>query len=115
MRVGDALSDIFRLENGTAQGSIISPLLFLIMTNDQPDVLVNVESSLFADDSAVFKSGQKLKIYNTANLKNLDRLGKWCDTWGFKVSMDKTIEVLFTRRIGENNIKLIFNGKHLGK
>ena len=55
VRVGDALSDIFRLENGTTQGSIISPLLFLIMINDLPDVLVNVDSSLFADDSAVFK------------------------------------------------------------
>ena len=58
VRVGDALSDIFRLENGTAQGSSISPLLFLIMINDLPDVLANVESSLFADDSAVFKSGK---------------------------------------------------------
>ena len=61
--VGDALSSVQRLENGTAQGSIISPLLFLIMINDLPDVLVNIESSLFADDSAVFKSGKKHKVH----------------------------------------------------
>ena len=91
MRVGDALSDTFRLENATAQGSIISPLLFLIMIKDLPDVLANVESSLFADDSAVFKSGQNLKYITQQIQKNLDKLGKWCDTWGFKVSMDKTI------------------------
>ena len=54
----DALSSIYSLENGTAQGSIISPLLFLIMINDLPDVLVNIESSLIADDNAVFKSGK---------------------------------------------------------
>ena len=37
---------------GTAQGSIISPLPFLIMINGQPDPLNDVESSLFADDAA---------------------------------------------------------------
>ena len=61
MRVGDALSDIFRFENGTSQRSIISPLLFLIMINDLPDALVNVESSPFADDSTVFKACKNLK------------------------------------------------------
>ena len=65
MRVGDTLSSVQRLESGTAQGSIISPLLFLIMINDLPDVLVNIESSLFADDSAVFKSGKKHEVHYT--------------------------------------------------
>ena len=36
--------------------------LFLIMINDLPDSL-DVESSLFADDSCVFKSGKKSKLY----------------------------------------------------
>ena len=63
VRVGDALSSVHRLENGAAQGSIISPLLFLIMINDLPDVLVSIECSLFADDSAVFKLGKKHKVH----------------------------------------------------
>ena len=78
LRVGDALSDVFCHVNGTAQGSIISQLLFLIIINfnDLPDVLVNVESSLLADDSAVFKLGKNLKYVTQQIHKNLDKLEK---------------------------------------
>jgi len=34
VRVGAALSDMQLLDNGTTQGSVISPLLFLLMIND---------------------------------------------------------------------------------
>ena len=111
VRVGDALSSIDSLENGTAQRSIISPLLFLIMINDLPDVLVNIESSLFGDDNAVFKSGTNLKCITEQVQNNLNELEEWCDKWGFNVSMDKTLAVLFTRRIANNKVILKFNGK----
>ena len=60
IKVGSAFSQKYALDNGTAhcaQGSIISPLLFLLMMNDLPDSL-DVESSLFADDSCVSKAGK---------------------------------------------------------
>ena len=34
--------------------------LFLIMINDMPKELLDVESSVIADDSAIFKSGKNL-------------------------------------------------------
>ena len=60
VRVGAALSDTQLLDNGTTQGSVISPLLFLLMINDLPDSLHGVETSLFADDSCIYKSGKNL-------------------------------------------------------
>jgi len=36
VRVGNQLSKVIAVDNGTPQGSVISPLLFLIMINDLP-------------------------------------------------------------------------------
>ena len=99
VRVGADLSNIQLLENGTAQGSVISPLLFLIMINDLPKCLDGVESSLFADDSALFKSGRDLDSILKAMQKNLNKIAAWCDLWGFKINIEKTAAVLFTHRI----------------
>ena len=65
VRVEETLSKIDKLENGSPQGSILSPLLFLIMINDTPKELFDVEASLFADDSAIFKSGKNLTYIST--------------------------------------------------
>jgi hypothetical protein len=55
VRVGTTLSQIHKMENGTTQGANISPLAFISMMDDLPDSLEDVEPSLFADDSAIFK------------------------------------------------------------
>jgi len=74
VKVGNAVSQKYILDNGTAQGSIISQLLFLIMINDLPNFLQDVESSLFAGDRCIFKSGKNLKHMNKLLQNNLDRL-----------------------------------------
>jgi len=79
VKVGSAVSQKYILDNGTAQGSIISPLLFLIIINDLPNSLQDVEFSLFADDSCIFKSGKNLKQIEKLLQTNLDRLSVWCD------------------------------------
>ena len=57
---------IYSLENGTSQGSRISPQLFLCMIDDLPNSLQTVETSLFADDSLVYKAGRNIKLLQTA-------------------------------------------------
>jgi len=60
LEFGKELSEIVENKNGTPQGSVISPLLFLIMVNDQPECIKGSEVSLFADDSCLFKPGRRL-------------------------------------------------------
>ena len=59
VKVGAETSEKRTLENGTPQGSVLSPILFLIMINDIEIGNTGAQLSLFADDSSTFKSGKK--------------------------------------------------------
>ena len=77
VRVGTALSQTYKLENGTPQGSIISPLLFILMMNDFPEFDdINTKVSLFADDSAIWRSEKNLKYNNKKLQQHLDIITK---------------------------------------
>ena len=54
VQVGDSFSDPFTNENGTPQGSSISPILFLIMVNDFPKLSSFTSDAFFADDCTMY-------------------------------------------------------------
>ena len=75
VRVGAAVSDVYRLDNGTPQGSIISPLLFNIMVNDLPDPNnMALAPAVFADDYAAWMAGKNLKHLCSNVQKHLDEI-----------------------------------------
>lgn len=106
------LSSIYTQVNGVPQGSVISPLLFLILINDL--TLPNVSLSLFADDCAVYKSGKQLNLLIKQIQSALNNFSTFCNTWGLKISVLKSSYVIFTQRpvsvhtkpLYINNVKL---------
>lgn len=69
VRIGSEVSNIYWIENGTPQGSVINPLLFSVTVNDVfEQVEPGIGRSLFADDGALWKRG-KDTIYNTKNIQ----------------------------------------------
>ena len=95
VKVEGQLSDTFQFENGTPQGSVISPVLFLIAINDFPDLGPGIKKSIFADDSAIWKSGRNLKTLTKQIQDATEKIQKWCLEWGFSISTEKTIGVVF--------------------
>ena len=82
------------------------------MINDLPDSLHGVETSLFADDSCIYKSGKNIDKILEVIQHNLDLLD-WCERLGFKINTDKTVVVLFTHRIDKIEKILKINDKPL--
>ena len=113
VRIGSPLSRSHKLENGTPQGSVISPFLFLIMINDIEVPENNTRLSLYVDDSATWKTGSNLTSFVRDVQTYVDKIVKCFNNWGFKLSADKTVAIRFTKRRNTrlDEVKLYVNGK----
>ena len=101
IRLGSVLTGSFMQENGVPQGSILSPVLFLLKINSVMKCLENTygsNGSLFVDDLSLGLSGQTLEGVERRLQAVLRTLQTWCDENGFKFSPSKTICVHFTRK-----------------
>ena len=97
VKVGVELSNVFILENGIPQGSVISPLLFAIMVNDLPHAIKS-DHGMFADDCAFWESGASIPGLITSTQSTLNNICKWCLKWGFTISKTKSVAMLFTKK-----------------
>ncbi len=58
----DGRANVQNIEYGVPQGSVLGPLLFIILTNDLANALSHSKSILFADDTTVYVTSRNLKI-----------------------------------------------------
>ena len=91
IKVNDEISDSVKLNAGTPQGSVLSPLLFLIYVNDIPIDPSNnqVKISQFADDLGMWTYAPRNPFLQKRLARTLADLEKWCPKWRIKLNAKK--------------------------
>lgn len=91
------------MENGTSQGSIVSPVLISVMINavfssvDRPIGVV-----LFADDGVTWKRGRNV------DSEAIRKVEAWALEWGFRFSVAKKRQLFFSLK-GKSRTSLTLN------
>lgn len=114
VRVGAAFSKEYRIENGTPQGSVCSPLLFNLMINDIfYEVGPDIGKSLYADDGALWKRGRNISFVTRKIQEAITAVEQWANMWGFKLSVPKTQVICFSKSPKTSELGLKMYGQAL--
>ena len=91
----NTLSDEHTVNYGTPQGSVLGPLMYILLSNDLPKCLKFSSCVTFADDTTVFISGNNLRfLYKKIN-EDLKSLSDWFNSNSLTLNVEKTKYILF--------------------
>ena len=95
VKINEFESNILGTSIGSPQGSVLSPLLFLIFINDIVNVSSILNFNLFADDTCIYASDSNLvNLYTTLNCEIL-KVEKWISANLLSLNVSKTVYLLF--------------------
>ena len=82
-------SDAFDISFGTAQGSCLGPLLFLLFCNDIHLLPLYSQLILFADDTTLFNSHKSEKFLEYMLNRDLEILLDWFNANQLSINLEK--------------------------
>ena len=92
-----SMSEWIKIKHGVPQGSVLSPLLFLLYINDLPKVLSNnALPILFADDTGIIITGNNELTYQEELNATFTVITNWFQLNALFLNFDKTQFVQFT-------------------
>lgn len=111
VRCHDKTSSFKQVRRGLPQGAVSSTTLFNCMVNDLCHVLrciPRVDIVMFADDLAIYVSGDNMDIMEHIMNCALKLLNEWVQQNEMEVNIDKTFYQIFTMRNIERKPQLFF-------
>ena len=111
VKVNNFFSSQINPKTEVPQGSVLSPLLFLIYVNDLPTPHHKQNSlSQFDDGTAQWAFSRNVRIAAKLLQQDLLKLAMWCAKWRSKLNPVETKVIIFSRSIltrkTELNLKL---------
>lgn len=109
VRCDEETFNIYPINVGIPQGSILVPTMYNILTHDIPHSN-DTHLVTFADDTAVLSFNSDSN-YSTKSFQDyLNELQNWCKLWRVKMNEEKSTHVTFTLR-PINGLPLSFDNK----
>jgi hypothetical protein len=105
---GDARTPWCKAEAGVPQGSVLGPLLYVLYTADMPSS-ANVDNLVFADDTAILATAEKLIDATDAVQRHAEKLWKWTRRWKIQINAAKSSHLVFSLR-HQNVAPIYING-----
>lgn len=93
-------SNIYSINAGVPQGSVLGPVLYTIFTADLP-VMADVNIATYADDTAIIATSLTPGDASLNIQKELNEIEKWLHKWKIRVNPQKSTHVTFTLRRGD--------------
>jgi exonuclease III len=97
IKVNKILSNTVHLKAGVPQGSVLSPLLYIVYCRDFPfSDIQRTKTRMFADDTAIWCSQRSCEKATSIVQKELHCIEKWTNHWRVKINPTKSQSILFT-------------------
>ena len=106
-------SRLFRSQNGSPQGSVISPLLFIILVNEIALKRRFCLTGMYADDKFIWQKHKNLFFLKKKVEKDAQEVIEEFRLWGFLVAAAKTGAIVFSNRRIPENFSITIDGNRV--
>lgn len=103
IKVETSLSNVKHIKSGVPQGSVLSPLLYILYVADFPKS-PTTNLALYADDTAIYTSSFYAQAAKQRLAHHLTLISPYFAKWKLKMNPNKTELVVFTKKFTNQRI-----------